>query len=151
MFAWFTRILRRNSRPAVRTFEDLTEALKSGAIRPHVYQDGEQQVVDLLAETGLNPRERSRLLRRSFGFPAGIYMYVHRACAVPYLERLRTHNRGVFEPRTHEWSPADLIGRYADITHCDHCGSEFQTTDDGYLAFWVVPLEELRRFASEEP
>jgi hypothetical protein len=56
----------------------------------------------------------------------------------------------VFEPHTEEWSPADLIGRFRDVTHCDHCRREFQPTDDGYTAYWVVPAEELRLLAEIE-
>jgi hypothetical protein len=148
MFEWLTRKLRRISPPTIRTLEDLIAALKSGAIRPRVHGGREHQVLDPFAETGLSPLERKKVLHRSFGYPAGIYMYVHRACADPYLAHLRTDNRGVFEPRTQDWSSADLIGRYPDITHCDHCGSEFQPNDDRYTAYWVVPLEDLRLFAS---
>jgi hypothetical protein len=49
----------------------------------------------------------------------------------------------VFEPHTEQWSPADLIGRFPDVTHCDHCGREFLPTDDGYVAYWVTSQEDL--------
>jgi hypothetical protein len=137
-------VQRRQPRPAIRTFDDLTAALQSGAIRPHVYRDGEQQVADPFAETGLSPLERKKVLLRSFGYPAGTRMYVHRACAGPYREQLSAQGRAVFEPHTEQWSPADLIGRYRDVTHCDHCRREFLPTDDGYVAYWVVSCEELR-------
>jgi hypothetical protein len=136
--------VRRKAPPAIRTVDDLTAALRSDAIRPHVYRDGEQQVADLFAETGLSPLERKKVLLRSFGYPAGIRMYVHRACAGPYLEQLPAQRRAVFEPHTEQWSPADLLGRFRDVTHCDHCRREFLPTDDGYVAYWVVPREELR-------
>jgi hypothetical protein len=135
--------VRRPAPPAIRTVDDLTAALRSGAIRPHVYRDGEQQVADLFAETGLSPLERKKVLLRSFGYPAGLRVYVHRACAGAYLERMPP-DRAVFEPHTEEWSPADLIGRFRDVTHCDHCGREFLPSDDGYVAYWVVSREELR-------
>jgi hypothetical protein len=144
MFRWLKRMLRRNPSPAIRTIDDLAAALQSGAIKPHVYRDGEQQVADLFAETGLSPLERKKVILRSFGFPAGLRMYVHRECAGPYLERLPDQDRAVFEPHTEEWSPADLIGRFRDVTHCDQCGREFRADDDGYVAYWVVPREELR-------
>jgi hypothetical protein len=150
-------IVQRMTAPAIRTVDDLTAALSSGAIRPHVYRDGEQQVADLFAETGLSPLERKKVLLRSFGYPAGIRMYVHRACTAPYLEQLAAQGRAVFAPHTEVWSPADLIGRFRDVTHCDHCGCEFVPGDDGYIAYWVVSpdelwlLEEIRREqASEE-
>jgi hypothetical protein len=138
-------LVRPKAPPAIRTVDDLTAALKSGAIRPHVYRDGEQQVADLFAETGLSPLERKKVLLRSFGYPAGIRMYVHRACAGPYQEQLPSQGRAVFEPHTEQWSAADLIGRFRDVTHCDHCRRELlPTDDDGYVAYWVVPREELR-------
>jgi hypothetical protein len=81
---------------------------------------------------------------RSFGCPAGIRMYFHRSsCAGAYLEQLPA-DRVVFEPQTEQWSPADLIGRFRDVTHCDHCRREFLPTDAGYIAYWVVSREELR-------
>jgi hypothetical protein len=136
-------VQRRTTPPAIRTFDDLTAALKSGAIKPHVYRDGEQQVADPFAETGLSPLERKKVLLRSFGYPAGMRLYVHRSCAGAYLEQL-PRDRAVFEPHTEEWSPADLIGRFPDVTHCDHCRREFLPTDDGYLAYWVVARADLR-------
>src|SRR5581483_7585489 len=144
MFAWLRRRLRRKSPPPIRTFDDLTAALRSGAIRPRVYRDGDRQVLDPFAETGLSPLERRKVMLRSFGYPAGIRMYVHRACAGPYLEGLRAQDRAVFEPHTEHWSPSDLIGRFRDVTHCDHCGLEFQPTDEGYVAYWVASLEEVQ-------
>jgi hypothetical protein len=144
MFGWLLRKLRRKPPPMIRTFDDLTAALRSGAIKPHVYREGEQQVLDPFAETGLGPLERKKVLLRSFGYPAGIRMYVHRECAGPYLERLAAQGGAVFEPHTEQWSPADLIGRFRDVTHCDHCRRELQPTDDGYIGYWVVPLEDLR-------
>jgi hypothetical protein len=144
MLGWLLRKLWRKPPPTIRTFDDLTAALRSGAIKPHVYREGEQQVLDPFAETGLSPLERKKVLLRSFGYPAGIRTYVHRACAGAYLEGLPAQGRAVFEPHNEEWSPADLIGRFRDVTHCDHCSREFQPTDDGYTAYWVVPLEELR-------
>jgi hypothetical protein len=138
--------LRRPAPPAIRTVDDLTAALRSGAIKPHVYRDGEQQVADPFAETGLSPLERKKVLLRSLGYPAGLRMYVHRACAGPYLEQLPARGRAVFEPQTEQWSPADLIGRFRDVTHCDHCRREFLPTDDGYVAYWVASREELRLF-----
>jgi len=143
MFGWLLRKLRRKRSPAIRTLDDLTAALESGVIKPHVYRDGATQVADLFAETGLSPEERKKVMLRSFGSPAGIRMYVHRSCAGPYLKRLPTQGRTVFEPHTEEWSPADLIGRFRDVTHCDHCGRELQPTDEGYIAYWVVAQEEL--------
>ncbi len=137
-------VVRRKAPPAIRTFDDLTAALRSGAVKPHVYRDGEQQVADPFAETGLSPLERKKVLLRSLGYPAGLRMYVHRACAGPYREQLPAQGRAVFEPHTEQWSPADLIGRFRDVTHCDHCRREFLPTDDGYVAYWVVPREELR-------
>jgi hypothetical protein len=80
---------------------------------------------------------------RSFGYPAGIRMYVHHSCASSYLEQLPP-DQAVFEPHTEQWSPADLIGRFPDVTKCDHCRCEFLTTDDGYVAYWVVSRAELR-------
>jgi hypothetical protein len=130
--------------PAVRTVDDLTAALTSGAIRPHFYRDGEQQVVDPFAETGLTLLERKKVLLRSFGYPAGIRVYVHRACAGPYLGQLPADGRAVFEPHTEGWAPADLIGRFPDVTHCDHCRRAFLPTDDGYTAYWVVARDDLR-------
>jgi hypothetical protein len=143
MFAWLLRKLRRKTPPAIRTFHDLTAALKSGAIKPHLHREGEVQVLDPFAETGLSPVERKKVMLRSFGNPAGIRMYVHRACAGPYLEQLPP-DQAVFDPHTEEWSPADLIGRFRDVTHCDHCRREFLPTDDGYIAYWVVSRDELR-------
>jgi hypothetical protein len=63
MFAWLMRKFRRNSPHTIRTFEDLTAALKSGAIRPHVHQDGDQQVVDLSRTTTVIQRAGSSRLR----------------------------------------------------------------------------------------
>ena len=144
MFAWLLWKLRRKTPPAIRTFDDLTAALKSGAIKPHLHREGQVQVLDPFAETGLSPVERKKVMLRSFGYPAGIRMYVHRACAGPYLEQLPGQGRAVFEPHTEQWSPADLIGRFHDVTHCDHCRREFLPADDGYIAYWVVSREELR-------
>jgi hypothetical protein len=144
---WLKRWLKRKAPPVIRTFDDLTAALASGAIKPHVRREGEVQVLDPFAETGLSPTERRKVILRSFGYPAGIRMYVHRACAGPYLAGLSAQDKAVFEPHTEEWSPADLIGRFRDVTHCDHCGREFQPADDGYTAYWVVPAEELRLLA----
>lgn len=131
MFGWLTRWLRRKAPPAIRTFDDLTAALASGAIKPHLHREGEVRVLDPFAVTGLSPLERKKVMLRSFGYPAGIRMYVHRACAEPYLARLPAQDKAVFEPHTEQWSPADLLGRFRDVTHCDHCGREFQTDDDG--------------------
>jgi len=143
MFAWLFRKLRRETPPAIRTFDDLTAALKCSAIKPQVYRDGGQQVADLFAEAGLSLLERKKVMLRSFGYPAGIRMYVHRSCASAYLEQLPP-DRAVFEPHTEQWSPADLIGRFRDVTHCDYCRREFLPADDGYIAYWVVSREELR-------
>ncbi|HMF13269.1 MAG TPA: hypothetical protein VKE94_13220, partial [Gemmataceae bacterium] len=107
------------------------------------YHDGGQQVADPFAETGLSLLERKKVILRSFGYPAGIRMYVHRSCAGAYLEQLPP-DRAVFEPHTEEWSPADLVGRFRDVTHCDYCRCEFLPTDDGYIAYWIVSREELR-------
>jgi hypothetical protein len=71
-------------------------------------------------------------------------MYVHKTCADSYLAGLPVRDRGVFEPLTKEWSPTELIGLFGDITHCDHCGGEFQSTDEGYLSYWVVGVDDLR-------
>ena len=143
MFGWLLRKLRRKSPPTIRTFDDLTAALASGAIKAHVYRDGEQQVLDPFAETGLSTLERKKVMLRSFGYPAGVRMYIHRACAGPYLEQLPALGRAVFEPHTEQWSPPDLIGRFRDVTHCDHCCRQFLPTDDGYVAYWVVSREDL--------
>src|SRR5215475_4851075 len=105
MFAWLLRKLRRKTPPASRTFDDLTAALKPAAIKAHASRDGEPQVADLFAETGLSLRERKKVMLRSFGYPAGIRMYVHRACAGPYLAQLPAQDRAVFEPHTEQWSP----------------------------------------------
>jgi hypothetical protein len=137
-------VQRRKPAPAIRTFDDLIAALKSGTVKPHVYRDGGRQVADPFAETGLSPVERKKVLLRSFGYPAGIRMYVDRACTGPYREQLPAQDRAVFEPHTEQWSPADLIGRFRDVTHCDHCRRPFLPTDDGYVAYWVVSQEELR-------
>jgi hypothetical protein len=147
VFAWLKRKLRRPHSPTIRTIEDLTAALASGAIKPHLHREGEVQVLDPFAETGLSPVERKKVLLRSFGSPAGIRKYVHQACAGAFLERLPAESTAVFEPDTEQWSPADLIGRFRDVTHCDQCGREFQPTDDGYTAYWVVSEEDLRLLA----
>ena len=144
MFGWLKRWLERKKPPVIRTFKDLTAALTSGAIKPHVHREGEVQVLDPFAETGLSHLERRKVMLRSFGYPAGIRTYVHHACAGSYLAGLSAQDKAVFEPYTEEWSPADLIGRFRDVTHCDHCGREFQPADDGYRAYWVVPTEQLR-------
>lgn len=155
MFAWLFRKLRRKTPPAIRTFDDLTAALKSGAIKPQVYRDGEQQVADPFAESGLSLLERKKVMLRSFGYPAGIRMYVHHSCASSYFEQLPP-DRAVFEPHTEQWSPADLIGRFREVTHCDHCRREFLPTDQGYIAYWIVSradlrlLEEVQREQSSE-
>ena len=60
------------------------------------------------------------------------------------MDGLPARAKAVFEPHTELWSPADLIGRSPDITRCDHCGRAFLPADDGYTAYWVVPMEELR-------
>jgi hypothetical protein len=144
MFRWLLRKLWRKPPPTIRTFDDLEAALKSGAIKPHLYRDGPVQILDPFAETGLSPLERKKVMLRSFGFPAGIRKYVHRHCAGPFLEQLPARGETTFAPHTEEWSPADLIGRFPDVTHCDHCGREFQPADDGYTAYWVVSQEEFR-------
>jgi hypothetical protein len=137
-------VVRRKAPPAIRTLDDLAAALESGAIRPRVYRDGGRQVADPFAEAGLSPRERKKVLLRSFGYPAGGRAYVHRACAGPYLEQVSAEGQAVFEPHTERWSPADLIGRFPDVTRCDHCRREFLPTDDGYTAYWVVSRDDLR-------
>jgi hypothetical protein len=147
MLGWLRRALRRTPPPTIHTFDDLTAALKSGSIKPHVHREGDVQVLDPFAETGLSPLERKKVMLRSFGFPAGIRMYVHHACASAYLAELAAGDKAVFEPHTEEWTPANLIGRFRDVTHCDHCGREFQPADDGYNAYWVVSTEELRLLA----
>jgi hypothetical protein len=144
MFRWLLRMLRPKSPPTIRTFDDLTAALKAGVIQPHVYREGECQVADLFAETGLSPLERKKVMLRSCGYPAGIRMYVHRHCAAAYREQLPAKGQAIFAPQTEEWSPADLIGRFRDVTHCDQCGLEFRPTDEGYIAYWVVAQEDLR-------
>jgi hypothetical protein len=144
VFAWFLQKLRRKSPRVIRTFDDLTAALKAGTIKPHVRREGEQQVLDPFAETGLSLLERKRVMLRSFGFPAGFRRYVHRACATAYLERLPAKDQAAFAPHTEEWTPADLIGRFSDVTRCDHCDREFLPTDDGYAAYWIVAMEDLR-------
>ena len=143
MFAWLRRWFGRKKPPVIRTFDDLTAALQSGAIKAHVYRDGDVQVADPFAEAGLSQLERTKVMLRSFGYPAGIRMFVHRACAEPYRAQLPP-DQTLFEPHTEEWSPADLIGRYRDVTRCDHCGREFVPTDEGYIAYWIVSRDELR-------
>ncbi len=144
MWRWLIQKFRRTPPPVIRTFEDLQAALKSGAIKPHVYSDGQVQTADLFAETGLSPTERRKVMLRSFPQPAGIRMYVHIHCADAYLAQLPARGDTIFPESTEEWSPADLIGRFPDVTHCDQSGREFQPTDEGYVAYWVVSQEELR-------
>lgn len=146
MFEWLKQWLPRKAPPTIRTFDDLTAALKSRVIKPHLRKDGEVQTLDPFAETGLSLRERKKVMLRSFGSPAGIRMYVHRDCAAPCLVALPKDN-AVSEPHTEEWLPADLIGRFRDVTHGDHCGREFQPMDDGYLAYWIVTTDELELLA----
>jgi hypothetical protein len=143
MFGWLLRLLgwKQRRRP-IRTVEDLAAAIQAGEVKPHIYREGEVQVADLFAETGLSLRERKKVMIRSCGFPAGIRMYVHRQCSRPYLETLPGRAQTTFPPHQEEWSPADLIGRFPDVTHCDHCRQLFQPTDEGYLAYWVVSQEE---------
>ena len=50
----------------------------------------------------------------------------------------------MFEPHTEERKPADLIGRFRDVTHCDHCRREFLPADEAYTAYWVIRRDELR-------
>jgi hypothetical protein len=144
MFQWLFRLLRPSPLPAIRTIDDLKAAIDSGAIKPHVYREGEVQVADLFAETGLSPLERKKVMLRSFGCPAGIRRYVHRHCADAFREKLPASGQTTFAPHTEEWSPADLIGRFRDVTHCDQCGLELQPGDAGYIAYWVVSQEDLR-------
>ncbi len=158
MFESLLRRLTRKPLRNIRTFDDLPAAIKAGEIKPHVYRDGDVQVADFFAETGLSPLEGEKVMLRTCGYPAGIRMYVHRSCASAYLEQLSASGQTTFAPHTEEWLPADLIGRYRDVTHCDQCGREFLPTDDGYIAYWVVSqadlnlLEEvLREQTSEKP
>ena len=151
MFKWLLQRIRRRPLRSIRTIDDLTAAIKAGEIKPHVYQEGEVQVADLFAETGLSPLERKKVMLRTCGYPAGIRMYVHRSCAPAYLAQLPAGGQTTFPQHTEEWLPADLIGRFRDVTHCDMCRREFLATDDGYMAYWVVSqadlnlLEEVRR------
>jgi hypothetical protein len=144
MFAWLMRKLRRKPAPTIRTFDDLTAAIRSGAITPRFSRVGDVQIADPFAETGLGPTERTKVMLRSFDDPAGVRMYVHRSCAAPFLEGLPGRDQAVYEPDTEEWSPTDLIGRFRDVTHCDHCDREFRPNDEGYVAYWVASGEELR-------
>lgn len=100
-------------------------------------------MADPFAEVALTPQERKKVLLRSFGSPAGLRMHGHHSCASSYLEQLPP-DRTVFEPHTEQWSPPDLIGRFRDVTHCDHCRHAFLSTDNGYIAYWIVSREELR-------
>src|SRR5262249_19597209 len=85
-----------------------------------------------------------KVMLRACGYPAGIRMYVHRHCADAYLATLPATGRTTFAPHTEEWSPAKLIGKYRDVTHCDQCGQEFLPADEGYIAYWVVSKAELQ-------
>ena len=55
MFEWLLRTLGPKPLRNIRTFNDLTAAIKAGEIKPHVYRDGDVQVADFFAETGLSP------------------------------------------------------------------------------------------------
>jgi hypothetical protein len=68
MFGWLLRKLRRKSSPTIRTFDVLKATLESGTIKPRVYHDGEKQVADLFAESGLSSMERKKVMLRSFGW-----------------------------------------------------------------------------------
>jgi hypothetical protein len=61
----------RNVPPVIRRFDDLTAALKSGAIKPHVRREDGAQVLDPFAETGLSLIERKKVMLRSFGHAQG--------------------------------------------------------------------------------
>ena len=71
MFEWLLRRLGRKRLRDIRTFDDLTAAMKAGEIKPHVYRDGDVQVVDFFAETGLSPLEREKVMLpdHSIGYP----------------------------------------------------------------------------------
>ena len=109
-----------------------------------------RQISDLFAYlfTGLTSVERKKKLFYLPGLghlphPAGINGYVHRHCASTFLERISDHGDAPFPPY-HEVSPAELIGKFPDVTQCDHCGAEFQPTDEPYNVYWIVSQRDLR-------
>jgi hypothetical protein len=144
MFDWLWRRLRRKPPRTIRTFDDVIAAIEAGEIKPVVYRQGDVQIADPFAGTGLSPLERKKVILRTSGYPAGIRRYVHRHCASAYQEHLPASGQTTFAPHTEEWLPTDLIGRFRDVTHCDQCGQEFLPTDEGYIAYWVVSQADLR-------
>lgn len=77
----------------------------------------------------------------------GIARYVHVECESEFLQSLPAHGKVIESARTRSWTPDQLIGQFADITHCDWCGREFVATDSQYCSFWVTTQEELDRQA----
>lgn len=109
-----------------------------------------RRIGDLVAYLGTGLTRVERLKKRfsipglgPLPHPAGISMYVHRACAGAFVERLTARGESPFPPHA-RLSPSQLIGRFDDITKCGQCGKEFLPTDEGYISFWVVSQRDLR-------
>jgi hypothetical protein len=135
-------LLRRLRTGPIQTIDDIERLVKKGVIRWRIYRVGDVQ--SAVFETGLSPEENAKILIRSFHRPAGIWMYVHRACVSSFQNRLPAQGNVIFPPATTEWTPQQLIGRFSDITHCDECGQAFTLADDGYFSYWLVSPEEFR-------
>jgi hypothetical protein len=124
--------------------DDIWRLMKEGTIRPRVYRVGDVQTADPFAQTGLSAPERKKVLFRTFGWPMGIWRYVHRGCAERFRQGVSARGQEIFMPRTYQSTPQELIGRFRDVGRCDECGDEFKLSDEGYLVYWVVECEDHR-------
>src|SRR6266496_4912029 len=77
----------------------------------------------------------------------GINRYVHRECNDAFLQTVSSIGKVIEPGRSNTWKPHDLIGQFADIVSCDHCGRTFEKSDSEYVSHWVTKQKELDRIA----
>jgi hypothetical protein len=80
----------------------------------------------------------------------GVMLYVHLECLTAFLARAERARTTIQPDRLRFWKPEESIGRYKGITNCDQCGKSFAPTDRGYLGCWVVSLEQMALWLSDQ-
>ncbi|APV50416.1 hypothetical protein BWI17_12350 [Betaproteobacteria bacterium GR16-43] len=86
---------------------------------------------------------KRKALIRLYG-PAGINYYAHLECEQALRTLLEGKKPASVIAKEQRWTPAELIGRFTDITACDACKKEFAMTDKGYVSFWCTNPRELQ-------
>ncbi len=105
-------------------------------------------------EASADPVEKQKDLMRLFG-PAHYVVYAHSLCATALYQRILSKGHVIDPEQTEEFAPNEILGhedivldqgvpRRRGITHCDHCGVQFQAGDGKYVSYCVLEPDELR-------